>query len=217
MSVDPAAFQSAFDAAAGGFELSSSLHFSDIILAKTLQGGIFTPEEIAELGNGNYIKDQAFIQAISLIHCDTAYSRDPRVNLAIASAIVIFNLAIFHHRFALEEKEMIAEKRLKVAGMVYRRALVMLNDVGYSLTSSSGHAVLDFVIMATHNNLAQISYDLVDYPTSRFHFERLLLFGDTVVPEYHDNATAEILCSHMASFLYNSFLRKQPPNAAASA
>ena len=140
----------------------------------------------------------------------TAYSQDPFVNLAVASVILTFNQALVFHRRGLAEcaaAERDAQRRvpdddsvtgeprvdpqavaqvesaltsLRQARDLYEKALEALVELGISATRSSGHSIIDLLIMAMQNNLGQIAFLFCEYQRSMCHFVQLFLYAATI-------------------------------------
>ena len=162
----------------------------------------------------------AFVQsqAINVIPLPTAYSPDPLVNMTIVSSIVLFNLGIVYHLKGLEPgtSERAAPHLVKACSL-YQKSQVLLADSGVPLHDCTGHAVIDMLSMAIHNNLAQVFYELTMYEDSRQHFEQLIAFALTVVPaRYGDPMIGNLIDEQKSKFLLNAMILHAPKLAAAA-
>jgi hypothetical protein len=138
-----------------------------------------------------YVMNGTFLQAIRLMPSVTAYAPDPLVNTGVASAIVIFNMAIVSNRQALlrddgERPE--SNRMLRRAQSLYLMAQRTLQDQGVSITQCSGLGDTDLMVMAMLHNLGQISHILSDSEGCTINVTNLLTFADTVDPRSYNGA-----------------------------
>jgi hypothetical protein len=160
------------------------------------------------------ISQQAFIRTVHVgPSLAAAYSQKPSVNVSVAVAIVVFNMGIVYHLQALEES---SQDKLVQARILYTTSQDCFAKVGISGIHSCGHAVLDLLHMAIHNNLAQIAHLVSEQEESQRHFQRLTVYASTVLPETFEPETAEILSWHKSVFLSHSSILQSPDIAAAA-
>ncbi len=169
------------------------------------------------LSNG--LLQDAFVQVLNLIPLDTAYSDDPLINIAVATSIVLFNLAVTHHRHSLLQPAQSCDDNFdrvlfEQARALYKKSLSIIIDPKYVCTGS--RAVIELIAMAIHNNLAQMSFRLADYEQSRIYFDQLIWCASSVHPEAYANETALLLQYLKNVFLTNALVFMVPVTAAAA-
>jgi len=171
-----------------------------------------------------FMIDFAFIRPINLIPSSQAYSQDRIVNLSVASAIIMFNMAIIYHLGGLPEDESndrftAHHENLSIAQRLYQHALKLLDRIpGFGTSTSVGNAVIDLITMAIHNNLAQAAFSFQDYQQSKEHCKHLFARCTSVRPEtYENHETAAILAWYRATFCMNILALYQPPPPAPTA
>lgn len=162
------------------------------------------------------IEENAFVRGIILNSSPTGYSQNPRTSFEVASAIVIFNLAVASHREVLTVQDLVAEKKARHAKTIYLKCLESFNEIGISLIRSSRHEVIDIVIMAVFNNLAQISYVLSNFEAASTYFTLLQAFADTVHTHWYGERSACILNWHKTVFYLNATFMRAPSAASAA-
>jgi len=162
------------------------------------------------------MEENAFVRAIFLNSSPTGYSQNPRTSFEVASAIVIFNLAVASHRKVLTAQDLVAEKKARHAKTIYLKCLESFNEIGISLIRSSRHEVIDIVIMAVFNNLAQISYVLSNFEVASTYFTLLQAFAGTVHTHWYGERSACILNWHKTVFYLNATFMRAPSAASAA-
>lgn len=171
---------------------------------------LLSTEEKRTLEKIPIIAESTFVRAIVLNESPLAYSADPNANLEVACVIVIFNLAIAYHREGLLAREDEVERKLQQAKEVYQNVLDSLLSIGVSLTKSSGHAIIDLIVLAISNNLAQLFYTISDYGNSQWQIRRLTSYSSSIRTEFLDGYTAYVLGWHISVFAHNSAMLKTP-------
>lgn len=171
-----------------------------------------------------FMIDFAFIRPINLILSSEAYSQDRIVNLSVASAIIMFNMAIIYHLGGLPEDESndrftAHNENLTIAQRLYQHALKLLDRIpAFGTSTSVGNAVTDLITMAIHNNLAQAAFSFQNYQQSKEHCKHLFARCTSVRPEaYENHETAAILTWYRATFCMNILALYQPPPPAPTA
>jgi len=174
--------------------------------------------EMETFGHVSIVQQRAFVRPIVMNASLTAYSQDPFVNLAVAAVVITFNQALVFHRRGLAEcaaAERDAQRRvpdddsvtgesrvdpqataqaesaltsLRQARDLYKKALEALVDLGISTTRSSGHSIIDLLIMAMQNNLGQVAFLFCEYQRSMCHFVQLFLYAATI---FEDNSSSD--------------------------
>ena len=154
--------------------------------------------------------------AINVIPSPQAYSPDTLVNTTVVSSIVLFNLGIVYHLKGLETSGEESRMRLTKARSFYHKSQLLLADAGIPATSV-GNPVLDMLLMALYNNLAEVSYEMQSYSESRQYFEGLIRFALTVAPSNYGDATiAAMVDQQKSNFLLNAIILLPPKIAAAA-
>jgi hypothetical protein len=167
------------------------------------------------------IVECAFLQAVNLTPSHAAaYAQDPVVTLALTFALVEFNQAIVHHLYGLQEDEktFFSTVSLARAQTCYFKAQEVLAKIGIPYAESSyGYALIDFLTLVTHFNLAQISSFMSHHEASKQHFQSLALYAATIQPDFYDSATATVLNWLTQAFLSYMHQVLQLPESAAAA
>merc|ERR1712157_464398 len=88
-------------------------------------------------------------------------STDERLNAAVVSMIVIYNLALAVHLSAIIDEDEIEERRLSEAKMLYLKLLSMFDSTVLA------HPMANFVISAALNNLGCAAFQLADFGVSQ--------------------------------------------------
>jgi hypothetical protein len=175
------------------------------------------------LGNGHpAIVEFAYVQPIYLtsFYATVAFSQDPIVTVGVTVAIVQFNIAIAHHLTGLQEDDNgPSTARLGQAQQCYKWVQTLLGKIdmqhaGYP--QSSGYALLDFVNLATLNNLAQISSLLSDHESVQYYFQCLGTYAASVRPERYDADAATVLTWLIEAFFSHQLLLNTPVTASAA-
>lgn len=159
--------------------------------------------------------EQVFLQALNLIPSLSAYSDDPLIRLAITSSILVFNLTVTHHRLYLISSEG-GFDRAKLLQSLYNKCLNMRLDA--SQVSSGGRAVMELVVLASLNNVAQVAYMVGDFEQSRAYYRALIQYASLQTNQSlnYDPDTAMLLQLHKNAFFMNAFVFSIPSNAAAA-
>jgi tetratricopeptide (TPR) repeat protein len=183
---------------------------------QTLQGHLTEIEEGNVHGEVNklthishkYKTNHTFHQAIKLNPSASAYSSDPLANAEVASAIVIFNLAIAYDRQANRaEDDGPYSDRPARATRLYLMALRILQDMGWPVTQSCGHAELDLMVMALFHNTGQLEYFNSNSDTgeaSTLHFKKLLTLAKSLHPEVYNTEMFRVLQWYKNIFMRNA-------------
>jgi hypothetical protein len=160
-----------------------------------------------------FMIEYAFVRPILLVPSETVYSEDKLVNLTVAFAIVLFNLAVSHHRQCLGQEELEVRSWIARARMFYVNTQSTLESFRSAIDRNSpGNALVDLIMMATFNNLAQMAFMLSEYQESQRHIRELV---DYVAGSY-EGEPSSLFDYHKSLFLFNVFIF-QPPKAAAAA
>jgi hypothetical protein len=93
------------------------------------------------------------------------FSQDPAKHLSLCSAVLVFNLALLHHKEGLSNAS-IAGYSLKKARLMYEKCQLLLVSIGVLLSEWTGNATIDLLGMAVLNNLGQICCETADYGSS---------------------------------------------------
>ena len=153
--------------------------------------------------------------AINVIPSPHAYSPDELINTTVVSSIILFNLALVYHLKGLEASGE-STMRLAKARSLYQKSQLLLADARVPL-SSTGNPVIDMLVMALYNNLAQASFEMSIYEDSRVYFEGLIRFALTVTPSrYGDASIASMIDQQKSNFLLNAIILHAPKLAAAA-
>jgi len=154
-------------------------------------------------------------QGFGVVGTPGAYSPDPLINTTVVSTLVIFNLALVYHVKGIHEKAL-NEARLYKAHSLYIKAHLLLVDAGVSY-GSTGNAVVDLLSMAVCNNLAHVCYELSRYEESRAHFDSLIRFALSVIPQrYGDRYVGSVMDQQKSNFLLNAIILHAPSLAPAA-
>lgn len=157
--------------------------------------------------------DFLFSQGITLMEEAGAYSSDHLVDATVASAIVLFNLALVHHVKGLKES---SSRCLIKAQSFYCRSYQLLVDTGVDL-GSSGNPVIDLVSMALLNNAAQVGRELCQKQLSQEQFRRLILVATQVnAASYGEGSIATFMEEVKNSFLLNAIVLRDQSLAPAA-
>lgn len=139
-------------------------------------------------------------QGISLVLEAGAYSTDERLNSAVISMIVIYNLALAVHLSAIIDEDEIEERQLSDAKMFYLKLLSMFD------VSVLAHPMANFVVLAALNNLGYAAFQMADFGVSRVCSQLLSQFvcwpvswADVLEPDM-----VRILDMHRTQFLRNA-------------
>jgi hypothetical protein len=168
------------------------------------------------------ILECAYVQPIYLtcFYGTSAFSQDPIVTMGVTIAIVQFNIGIAHHLSGLQEdNNYLSTAKLSQAQHCYKWVQSILGKIdehadGYA--QSSGYALLDFVNLATFNNLAQISSLLSDHESVQHYFQCLTVYAASVRPEQYDAETAQFLTWLIEAFFSHQILLHIPATASAA-
>jgi tetratricopeptide (TPR) repeat protein len=159
------------------------------------------------------VSHHAYLQAINLIPTH----EEELLSTVKATAIILFNIAVVHHRMGLATEGVGDQKTLTKARSYYVQSLAVLYDFGVCTSChSNGQVIIDLLTMRAYNNLAQISYFLSHYDESRRYFQQLATFAANIRQGTRDVVEAHIIYQHLQFFLYNIELLK-PPTAAGAA
>ena len=163
-----------------------------------------------------YFTSLPFVHAegILLMPTSTAFSTDVLLSSTITSSIVVFNMALANHLQALHGRS-VNLKQLAVARTLYLKSFLLLKDVGILKETSTGgvHPMVDLLVMALCNNLAQTNYEIGDDAEARLYFGHLAQYASTVdnSAQYADDAMAATMVHHYkSSFLLNATILHPP-------
>jgi len=132
----------------------------------------------------------------------------------LLSAAVIFNLGLLHHIQGLQK----CQQSILIKGTsLYQSCLKAFMTVAPS-EESAGQAMIDILIMAALNNLAQISFEIMDYAESKVLCRRLEMFAQTVrKTSYGETQITEAVMKYQEVFLLNDVIQANEPVAAKAA
>jgi tetratricopeptide (TPR) repeat protein len=149
-----------------------------------------------------------FHQAIKLNPSASAYSSEPLISAGVVSAIVVFNLAIAYDRKAHRaEDDGPYSHRSARAKSLYLMALRILQDMGWPMTQSCGHAELDLMVMALFHNTGQLEYFNPNSDTgeaSMLHFKMLPTLANSLHSEVYNTEMFSVLQWYKKIFTRNA-------------
>jgi len=210
------------------FHKASAWHHEEI-KRKQQEGRVEGPGDTSSSEEQDHSSSDALSQtSLPFVHAEgiplmpsaTAYSEDVLLSTTITSSIIIFNLAVVCHLQALRG-ESVDLQRLTRARNLYHKSALLLRDARVFTDASKGgvNPILDLLVLALCNNLAQISHQLGNYTETRLYFGRMMQYATTVdrSAHYADDALAALTVHHhKSSFLLNAMILHAPTLAAAA-
>ena len=152
-------------------------------------------------------------------HC---FSSEPAEELSICVSIAVFNLALAYHLRGIQEGEEGSCKELFLsrALALYEKCSDMLlvpTRVAAATLTSTNNSVIDLLFMALFNNIAQISFEQMNYKDCRHYAGMLLQFISSInTTNYRDQKVAAFMQRVVVTFCLNSLALRSPTAARAA-
>ena len=193
--------------------------------ARTESTYIQSPDKLAAKYSSSATASLIFARGIKIPVIspgEYCFSSEAEGELSICVSIVVYNLALAYHLRGIQEGEESSCKKLFLsrALALYEKCSDMLlvpSRVATAKLTSTNNSVIDLLFMALFNNIAHISFELLNYEKCRSYAGMLLQFMSSIESsDYGDQQVAAIMRRVIVTFFLNS-LALRPPTAARAA
>lgn len=159
-----------------------------------------------------------------------AIASDPLVCLSLASAVILYNLAVVNQLQGLQgsfckqtqgqQVQETQDRHTQRAISFFGTCRMLLQEAGINPHQAIGIPLLDFLSMAIYNNIGYAAFEQGDYQAAERYFRQLEVFTSslrTITPfQQWDGETYMLMDRFMNEFLLNTLVLGKPSLAAAA-